>query len=93
VPTTACPYCGVTFAVRPGVAPAEATCPRCGKRPPAPGEVGPSPVLLTGLMLLGLSLLVPLGTGADLVGLVLGGALAAAGLALAVVPAVAVFRR
>jgi hypothetical protein len=40
-------------------------------------------MLLTGLVLLGLGLLVPLGTGADPVGLALGGGLLAVGLALA----------
>jgi hypothetical protein len=47
-------------------------------------------MLLAGLMLLGLCMPVPLGTGADPVGMVLAGTCAVAGVALAVV---AVFRR
>jgi hypothetical protein len=78
-----CRYCGVSNADRRDGLGGGAACPRCGKRPPGPGEAGPSPLLLTALLLLGLGLVIPLDTGADTVGLVLGGALAAAGIALA----------
>ncbi len=60
MPVAVCHHCGVSFAVRADRPPAEVVCPRCGKPWRSRGTFL-APLLVTGLVLLGLAALAPLG--------------------------------